>query len=78
MNWDISIGNGRQLCGRVLKTLGQQLDRRALVLTGEQIESRGRLQTRYGLLKHQEQWGASLARMRRQLPPSGPAEEPTK
>jgi uncharacterized protein YjbJ (UPF0337 family) len=78
MNWDISIGNCRQFCGRVLQTLGEQFDRRALVLFGEQIEYRGRLQTRYGWLKHQEQWGATLARLPRLSQVARGAEEPLK
>ena len=62
MNWDISIGQCKQIYGRVLQACGQRFDRRKLVLDGERIEYGGRLQSRYGMLKHQVQWGAGLAR----------------
>lgn len=65
MNWDISIGQCRQVYGRVLQAIGQKFDRRKLVLNGERIEYSGRLQTRYGTLKHHVQWGAELARIPR-------------
>ena len=67
MNWDISIGHGRQVCGRVMQAVGKRFDRRALVLEGERIEFKGRLQMRYGLLKNEVQWGPSLARITRSL-----------
>ena len=65
MNWDISIGQGKQLYGRVLQAVGQRFDRRKLVLTGERIEYSGRLQSRYGVLKHNVQWGPAMARIPR-------------
>jgi uncharacterized protein YjbJ (UPF0337 family) len=74
MNWDISIGNCRQFGGRALQVFGRQVDRRGLVLRGAQIEYRGRLQTRYGWLKHQEQWGVALVRIPRRTQPANAAE----
>ncbi len=65
MNWDITIGQGKQFYGRVLQDLGKRLDRRALVLEGERVEFTGRLQMRYGLLKNEVQWGPRLARIGR-------------
>ena len=65
MNWDISIGHGRQVYGCVLQDLGRRFDRRAMVLEGERIEFSGRLQMRYGLLKNEVQWGPRLARVSR-------------
>ncbi len=65
MNWDISIGQCKQLYGRVLQSIGQKFDRRKLVLDGERIEYSGRLQSRYGTLKHHVQWGAGLVRIPR-------------
>ena len=61
MNWDISIGQGKQVYGRVLQDLGKRFDKRAMVLEGERIEFTGRLQMRYGLLKNEVQWGPRLA-----------------
>ena len=63
MNWDISIGQCKQLYGRALQICGQRFDRRKLVLEGERIEYSGRLQSRYGMLKHHVQWGAGLVRL---------------
>jgi uncharacterized protein YjbJ (UPF0337 family) len=56
MNWDISTGRFKQSYGRVLQSLGRYLARRGLVLEGEALEYAGRLQMRYGMLKHQVQW----------------------
>jgi uncharacterized protein YjbJ (UPF0337 family) len=56
MNWDISMGTVRQLYGRALQRLGSRLGDRGLVLAGESHEYAGRLQARYGALKHQVQW----------------------
>ena len=66
MNWDISIGQCKQIYGRALQACGQRFDRRKLVLDGERIEYSGRLQSRYGMLKHNVQWGAQLARLPRE------------
>ena len=66
MNWDISIGHGKQWYGRMLQGIGRRFDRRRIVLDGERIEFTGRLQMRYGLLKHQAQWGSALLRLQRQ------------
>ena len=66
MNWDITIGECKQAVGRVLQSFGRRFDRRQAVLEGEQLEFSGRLQSRYGLLKHQAQWNAGLVRIRRQ------------
>lgn len=70
MNWDISIGRGKQLYGRILQKVGQHLGQRTMVLDGESAEYSGRLQMRYGWLKHQEQWGAHFARIPRQATPT--------
>ena len=56
MNWDISLGRSRQVYGRLLQALGERLNRRQMVLNGEAVEYAGRLQSRYGALKHQVQW----------------------
>ena len=63
MNWDISIGQCKQVWGRVLQDMGRRFDRRRLVLDGERFEFSGRLQARYGALKHQAQWGSALIRI---------------
>ncbi len=76
MNWDIAIGQGKQVYGRALQTLGQRFDRRRMVLKGEQIEYGGRLQSRYGALKHQAQWGAKLIRIPRESPVGMPPKDP--
>ncbi len=65
MNWDISIGQCKQVYGRLLQDYGRRFDRRKAVLNGERFEFTGRLQTRYGLLKHQAQWGSALLRLQR-------------
>ena len=56
MNWDITIGQVRLAYGRLLQRIGTRVDRRGLVLKGEAMEYAGRLQHRYGALKHQAQW----------------------
>lgn len=56
MNWDISIGQCKRIYGRLLQDVGGRLGRRALVLRGERSEYAGRLQMRYGTLKHQALW----------------------
>lgn len=56
MNWDITIGQCRQVYGRCLQRLGSQSGNRKLVLNGERSEYAGRLQMRYGTLKHQALW----------------------
>ncbi len=63
MNWDISIGHGRRVYGRVLQSIGRRLDDVQMIVEGQRAESRGRLQARYGVLKHQVQWGAQLIRL---------------
>ena len=65
MNWDISIGHFKQLYGRLLQRIGTRIGSRKLVLTGERAEYAGRLQMRYGALKHQAQWNPAPLRMRR-------------
>lgn len=67
MNWDISIGHCKQIYGRVLQSVGQRFDRRQFVLDGERIEYSGRLQSRYGTLKHHVQWGPEMIRSPRQI-----------
>lgn len=69
MNWDISIGRSKLMYGRALQAVGRHLDRRALVLDGERIEFGGRLQMRYGMLKHEVQWNAGMMQLRRQSIP---------
>jgi uncharacterized protein YjbJ (UPF0337 family) len=59
MNWDISIGHSKRVYGRVLQAIGRRLGRRKLVLGGEAIEYAGRLQMRYGTLKHHVQWNTA-------------------
>ncbi len=66
MNWDITIGHGRQMVGRVMRAFGRRYDRRQAVLDGEQMEYAGRLQARYGVLKHQVQWSSDPSHLRRQ------------
>jgi uncharacterized protein YjbJ (UPF0337 family) len=56
MNWDISMGSARQLYGRMLQRVGSRLGDRRVVLSGEAHEYAGRLQARYGAIKHQVQW----------------------
>ena len=56
MNWDISTGRVKQSYGRLLQLVGRRFARRRLVLDGEALEYAGRLQMRYGMLKHQVQW----------------------
>ena len=56
MNWDISLGTARQLSGKVIQALGNRLESRKMILAGERLEYAGRLQARYGALKHQAQW----------------------
>ncbi len=65
MNWDISIGRAKQLYGRALQAAGVRLSRRHLILKGEALEYGGRLQVRYGMLKHQVQWSGDALRSRR-------------
>ena len=56
MNWDITIGHCKQMYGCYLQRFGSQFGNRKLVLNGEQAEYAGRLQMRYGTLKHQALW----------------------
>jgi uncharacterized protein YjbJ (UPF0337 family) len=56
MNWDISMGRARQLYGRMLQQVGARLGDRRIVMNGEGHEYAGRLQARYGAIKHQVQW----------------------
>ncbi len=56
MNWDITIGRCKQSYGRCLQRLGIRMQNRILVLNGERAEYSGRLQMRYGTLKHQALW----------------------
>jgi hypothetical protein len=57
MNWDITIGQVRQTYGRFLQRVGMRWEKRSVILDGERMEYEGRLQHRYGTLKHQAQWG---------------------
>ena len=66
MNWDISTGRFKQSYGRVLQTLGKHLSQRKWVLDGEALEYAGRLQMRYGMLKHQVQWNHAPLVQRRE------------
>ncbi len=66
MNWDISIGRSKEGLGRALQWLGARCGRRQWVLDGEAMEYSGRLQTRYGILKHQVQWGDDTMHPKRQ------------
>lgn len=65
MNWDISIGRYRQVYGRVLQVVGKRFSRRSMILNGEALEYAGRLQMRYGMLKHQVQWNNDALQMKR-------------
>ena len=56
MNWDITIGHSKQAYGRSIQWIGSQIGNRKLVLSGERSEYSGRLQMRYGMLKHQAFW----------------------
>lgn len=56
MNWDITIGQCKQHYGRYLQQFGSRIGNRKLVLNGERAEYSGRLQMRYGMLKHQALW----------------------
>lgn len=64
MNWDISIGRCKEMIGRGLQELGMRFARRQWVLDGETMEYTGRLQSRYGMLKHRVQWGNDAARLK--------------
>jgi hypothetical protein len=66
MNWDISIGKGKQAYGRLLQRAGNRFSQRRWVLDGEALEYAGRLQMRYGMLKHQVQWNHETLRLRRE------------
>ena len=63
MNWDISVGQCKQWYGRALQEIGRRLGHGRFVVDGERHESGGRLQARYGLLKHRVQWGDGLVRI---------------
>ncbi len=65
MNWDISIGRYKLACGRALQFVGGRLGNRKLILDGEAMEYAGRLQMRYGMLKHEAQWNGDALRLRR-------------
>jgi len=56
MNWDISLGHLRQWYGRSLQRVGARFENRRMVMSGERAEYSGRLQVRYGAVKHQAQW----------------------
>ena len=71
MNWDIAIGQCRQIVGRGLQAWGRRTRRSRLVSNGEGIERAGRLQLRYGVLKHQVQWNSGLIEIRRRAPNDG-------
>ncbi len=64
MNWDITIGQCKQSYGRYLQRLGSRMGNRKLVLSGERSEYSGRLQMRYGTLKHQALWNLSPSPIR--------------
>jgi len=66
MNWDISIGRVKQVYGRVLQRIGNRFSQRRWVLDGEALEYGGRLQMRYGMVKHHVQWNDEALRLRRQ------------
>lgn len=63
MNWDITIGHCKQVYGYYLQRVGARLDHRKLVLEGERAEYAGRLQMRYGTLKHQALWNLTPSRL---------------
>ncbi len=64
MNWDITIGQCKQSYGRCLQRLGSRMGNRNLVISGERAEYSGRLQMRYGTLKHQALWNLSSSPIR--------------
>lgn len=64
MNWDMSIGRCKRTYGRLLQQLGGRFGSRKLVLNGERSEYAGRLQMRYGALKHQALWNLTPSPMR--------------
>jgi uncharacterized protein YjbJ (UPF0337 family) len=66
MNWDISIGRYKQVYGRVLQAVGKRFSQRRMILNGEALEYAGRLQMRYGILKHQVQWNNDALYMKRE------------
>ena len=66
MNWDISLGHLRQWYGRSLQRVGTRFENRRLVMSGERAEYRGRLQVRYGAVKHQAQWNWNSLKMQPQ------------
>lgn len=75
MNWDTLIGRARQATGRLLQAGGERFGDRRWILRGEAMEYAGRLQTRYGLLKHQVQWGAELTPIAIRNEPTLPAKK---
>lgn len=68
MNWDITIGHCKQTYGRCLQSTGSRFGNRKLVLNGERSEYAGRLQIRYGTLKHQALWNLTPARAESEIP----------
>lgn len=74
MNWDISIGYLRQWYGRSLRAIGSRIGNRKLMLAGERSQFAGRLQARYGALKHHTQWSWVFARMRPRVAARHPGE----
>ena len=68
MNWDITIGHFKQTYGRYLQRVGSQFENRKLVMEGERAEYAGRLQMRYGTLKHRELWNLTSSRVRTEVP----------
>lgn len=69
MNWDISIGRIKQLGGRAVQSAGLRFARRDWILKGEAIEYGGRLQMRYGMLKHHVQWNDDALQLQREPVP---------
>lgn len=63
MNWDITVGHFKQTYGRYLQRVGGQFENRKLVMEGERAEYAGRLQMRYGSLKHRALWNLAPARV---------------